>query len=481
MKTYHIVLSMLFIFIQGCKSQPDGAEITQKSDLDWKNIETQIDELVQQYQSLDIFSGVILITDHSQTRYHKAFGLADREKAIKNTLDTKFDIGSMNKTFTQMVILKLVENGKLHLDDLIGNYLDGIDPVAAKKATINDLLHHTSGYGDYLTYEYDDLPAKEKTYEKTLARVKAMPLEFEPGTDQVYSNIGYILLGSIIENITGNSYFQNVQQIILDPLELKNTSMNPKGDTEQMAIGYYRTVDDQIVSNDNFIEYPKPDGGFRSTASDIVKFYNEFHYGSKILKRETKMKDDFFSAIQAHNNSGAAIPHAGGYPGANTAKYEILRDKISILVFANMDEPVAELLGAGILAIVRNQEPKSPSYPAVPNICNHYKKHGIEYIKVNFEALTQNFHPTDPRGIILNQVGYYYLNELKSVEDALKIFALNTEFFGDEDPNVWDSLGEAYYHKGEKKSALKAYNRAISIDPEFPPSLEMIRKIKSEM
>ncbi len=483
MKNKHFILSLFLLLFFGCSGQPSKNKQAKKSEnsLEWNTISSKIDNLIKDYQKLDIFSGVILVADNGTPVYNKAFGLANREKGIKNTMQTKFDIGSMNKTFTQVVILKLLEEDKLKLDDPIGMYLTGIDATAAKKATINSLLNHTSGYGDYLTHEYNELPLSEKTFEKTLARVKKMPIEYEPDTDQVYSNIGYILLGAIIEKVSGKSYFDNVQDIILTPLQLNNTSMNPKGNVEDMAIGYFRTVDDKLVSNDGFIEYPKPDGGFRSTAADIIKFYNEFHYGNTILKMETKMQDEFFKAIQPHANTGGAIPHAGGYPGANTVKFEILRDKISILVFANMNEPVAEKLGAGILAIVRGQEPEKPSYPAIPNVYKHYSKHGLEYVKDNFETLTMNFHPTDPRGIILNQVGYFYLNEKKSTEDAIKLFKLNTELFGNEDPNVWDSLGEAYYKDGQKKEALKAYEKALSIDPNFPPSLKMVKKLKKEL
>ncbi len=475
-----LIFNLLLVFLS-CQGQNAENRNLSISNNDWEEIETKIDQLVSEYQNLDIFSGVILVADHGTPTYHKAFGMANRDEKIPNALNTKFDIGSMNKTFTKVVILKLLEEGRLDLEDKIGQYLSGLNTRSSKLVTINQLLNHTSGYGDYLTYEYDQLPTEEKTFHKTFERVKNSPLEFEPGTNQMYSNIGYILLGAIIEKISGKSYFDNVDEYILLPLGLNETSMKPKHEAENLTVGYYRTVDGKIISNEGILEYPKPDGGFRSTALDIIKFYNEFHYGNKILKMETKMKDEFFSAIQPHANTGGAIPHAGGYPGSNTVKYEILRDKISILVFANMDEPVAEQLGAGILAIVRNQEPEKPSFPAVPNIYKVYNKKGIDYIRSNFEVLIKNFHPTDPKGIILNQVGYFFLNERKSVDDAIKLFTLNTELFGNEDPNVWDSLGEAYYVKGQKKEALEIYNKALEIDPEFPPSLKMVEKIKKEL
>lgn len=474
MKSKQILIGVLLI----C-SVHNGFSQNQRPRLILKGIESKIDQLVKEYQDLDIFSGVVLVSDQGKPVYHKAFGLANREKGIPNTLETKFDIGSMNKTFTRVLILKLFEEGKLKLDDQASDYLNGLGVEASKKVTINQLLNHTSGFGDYLSMEYDQLPRSEKTMEKVLERVKQMPLEFEPGTDQRYSNVGFILLGGIIESVTGKSYYDNVNYYILSPLDLTQTSMKPKSEVENLATGYYRTVDGKIVSNDGFIEFPKPDGGFRATATDILKFYDEFHYGNLILGHETKMKDKFFKMIQPYTSTGDAIPHAGGYPGANTVKYEILRDRVSIIVFANMDEPVAEDLGARILAILRGQNPEKPSFPAVPNVYRAYEKNGLDYVKSHFWELIENFHPTDPKGIILNQVGYFYLRG-KKLDKAIEIFELNTELFGDEDPNVWDSLGEAYYTMGERVKALEAYKRALSLDAEFPSAKEMVHKIETE-
>ena len=191
------------------------------------------------------------------------------------------------------------------------------------------------------------------------------------------------------------------------------------------------------------------------------------------------MKDDFFRGIQQYADTGDAIPHAGGYPGANTVKYEILRDNVSIIVFANMDEPVAEDLGAGILAILRGQTPKKPSFPAIQNVYRAYEENGLDYVESNFWELIENFHPTDPKGIILDQVGYFYLRG-NMLEKAVEIFALNAKLFGEEDPNVWDSLGEAYLFKGERLKALEAYKIALRLDPQFSSAREMVKKIESE-
>ena len=233
----------------------------------------------------------------------------------------------------------------------------------------------------------------------------------------------------------------------------------------------------EIENNNGFVEMSNPDGGFQSTASDILKFYREYHYGNVLLKEETKMKSEFYRMTREHMTTGGAIPMAGGFNGSNTVHYEILRDQISIIVFANMDEPVAEQLGIGILAIIRGEKPMNPSLPAIQNVYKAYNEHGIEYVKSNFDDLIVNFHPTDLKSIILNQIGYEFLFE-DDLEEAIKVFQLNVDLFGKEDANVWDSLGEAYLLKGNKHKALEYYKKALQIDPNFPTALEAVQKLE---
>ncbi|MEM9687360.1 MAG: tetratricopeptide repeat protein, partial [Bacteroidota bacterium] len=186
----------------------------------------------------------------------------------------------------------------------------------------------------------------------------------------------------------------------------------------------------------------------------------------------------FFRMIREHATTGGAIPHAGGFPGANTVAYEILRDKISIIVFANMDEPIAEQLGAGILAIIRGQEPQKPTLPAIQNVYQAYNTHGLDYVKDNFFALIVNFHPEDPKSVILNNIGYEFLKD-NAIKKALELFTLNTELFP-QDPNVWDSLGEAHIKNGTKAKAIQYYKKALAIDPDFPSAKRMLTRLEKE-
>lgn len=445
------------------------------------NLGQQIDTLVRQYQDLDIFSGVVLVAEQGKPVYHKAFGLADRESKRKNTLDTKFDIGSMNKAFTKVVILRLVSQGKLHLDDLLGKFLDGFDPVAGQKVTVQMLLEHTSGFGDYFNAEYQQLTYEQKQMNRLVELIRKMPLLFEPGTDRQYSNAGYLLLGAIIEKVTGKDFLTVVDEMIVQPMGMHDTFVREKYQTPERAIGYTTTMRGNLEANDFLQDPPSPAGGFYSTTSDMLKFFRAYHYGTSLWDEATRKLDPMYGFLADNMDSGGAITHAGGFPGANTVHYEVLRDGISILVFANMDEPVAEKLGFGILSIIRGKVPEKPVLPAHRWVYQAYREKGIDYVRENFETLTANWTDQDPKDMLLNMIGYnlLYSDDASELDQAIEIFSLNAELFP-EVANVWDSLGEAWLKKGDKQKALTAYKKALAIRPDLPSALAAVKQLEKE-
>lgn len=299
---------------------------------------------------------------------------------------------------------------------------------------------------------------------------------FEPGTEQEYSNAGYVLLGLIAEKATGKSYYDLVEERILDPLDMNDTFLREKYTVPNRAIGYYKTMKGELINNDHLQEIPTPAGGFYSTTSDILTFYRAFHYGDKLWDEETRSLDEAYPFYQEHMTTGGAMTHAGGFEGANTVLYEILRDRISVVVFANMDEVVAEDLGAGILAIIRGEEPTSPNLSANQAVYQAYTRHGADYVKNNWEELTTNFHPQDPKDLILNMIGYTLLHS-GEVQEAVEIFRLNTEMFPDV-ANCWDSYGEALLETGNREEALSAYKKALEIRPDMQSAIDAVQRLE---
>ena len=167
---------------------------------------------------------------------------------------------------------------------------------------------------------------------------------------------------------------------------------------------------------------------------------------------------------------------AGGFEGFNTAMYQVISEDQSIIVFANMDEPVAEQIGYGILQILRGQQPEQVKLPAIQNVRKSFEEKGFEFVKQNFEDLTTNYHPHDPKDWILNDLGYAYWYGRNDIDRAIELFKLNTELFP-KVANAWDSLGEAFHKKGEKSRAKECYQIALEIDPELESAKEKLREL----
>lgn len=441
-----------------------------------EGFETQIDQVVADYQALEIFSGIVLVARDGTPFYEKAFGLADRDRNIPNSPTTLFDIGSMNKTFTSVVVKQLAEEGKLNLNDKLVDYIPGFEDPRASEITLLHLLEHRSGFGDYHSRGYFDLPLEERKLWPIVERAKSTELLFDPGTGDEYSNLGYVILGGVIEKAAGRSYFEEVRERIVEPLGLENTYLTELDRVaDRAAKGYLYTPLGVLEENAAVQDLPNPDGGFLSTARDILTFYHSYYYDTLLLSAQTRENDPFFQYLR-ELPEGRATGAAGGFEGFNSVYLQVISDDVSILVLANMDEPVAERIGSDILALYRGEVPEKPVLPAVQLVRRNYLEHGTEYIKQHFDSLTVNFHPTDPKDLILNQLGYAYLYGAEDPERAVELFRLNTELFPDV-ANCWDSYGEALRASGKMDEAVAAYQKALDLRP----GLESAQSALNEM
>ena len=431
-----------------------------------ENFTQQIDSLVQDYLDLKIFSGVVLVAENGRPVYYKAFGIANRNTDQPVELTTLFDIGSMNKTFTSIVVRQLAAEGKLALSDPLTDYVTGFRDPRAAEITLTHILEHRSGFGDYHSRDYFELPEADRSLNAIVDRAKEEQLLFAPGADEAYSNLGYVILGKVIEVASGTSYFENVRKRIVEPLGLTDTYLNDFEDLEnRIAKGYYFNPLGELEESAPIQDVPNPDGGFLSTAADILKFYRSYYYDHVLLSRDVKASDPFFEFLKGLS-SGKATGSAGGFEGFNSVLLQVYREDFSIVVLANMDEPVAERIGSDILALYRGDTPEKPQLPAVQNVRIHYEQNGIDFVRDHFEELTVNFHPTDPKEYILNTLGYAYLYRKEATDTALEFFELNTQLFP-ESANCWDSYGEALKIHGDIKGARQAYARALDLDPEM--------------
>ena len=188
----------------------------------------------------DKFSGVVLIAKDGKPVFEKAYGLANKAKNIPNNTETRFNLGSMNKMFTAVAIAQLAEAGKLSFDDTVGKHLpDYPNKDVANKVTIHQLLTHTSGLGSYWNAKFEAKKATIKSVSDYLALFADEPLKLEPGKRFQYSNSGFIVLGAIIEKVSGQSYYDYVREHIYKPAGMKNTdAYEMTANTPNLAMGY---------------------------------------------------------------------------------------------------------------------------------------------------------------------------------------------------------------------------------------------------
>jgi len=157
--------------------------------------------------------------------YRKAFGMANLELSVPMGVENVFEIGSITKQFTAVSILMLMEQGKLNLEDEITKYIPDY-PTHGKKITIHHLLNHTSGIKSYTSMKsFIATAAIDKTPEELIDVFKNEPMDFDPGEKWLYNNSGYIILGHIIEEISGKSYEDFVTANIFNPLKMENSRM----------------------------------------------------------------------------------------------------------------------------------------------------------------------------------------------------------------------------------------------------------------
>jgi len=188
----------------------------------------------------DRFSDVVLLAKDGKPVFEKAYGMADKGGSVPNRTDTKFNLDSVSKMFTGVAIARLAEAGKLSFDDPVGRHVAGLPAEIADKVTIEHLLTHTSDLGDFMSPEYHARKDSIRTIPEFMRFVVNQPLLFEPGSAHLYSNAGYVLLGAVIESVTGQSYYDYIRDHVAIPAGMENTDFYEKdGDTLNLARGYF--------------------------------------------------------------------------------------------------------------------------------------------------------------------------------------------------------------------------------------------------
>jgi CubicO group peptidase (beta-lactamase class C family) len=322
----------------------------------------RMEQVIQSYVANQQFMGTVLMAQDGKVLIDKGYGFANLEWQLPNTPTTKFRLGSLTKQFTAASILLLEERGKLKVEDPVKKYMADA-PAAWDKVTIFHLLTHTSGIPSLTSFpDFQARKGESMTPEKLVAWFRDKPLEFEPGEKWNYSNSGYILLGYLIEKISGQTYSDFVQQNIFTPLGMKDSGYDSNAAIiVHRAAGYTQGLKGPVNTAYVDMTIPFSAGALYSTTEDLLR-WEQGLFGGKVLtaasltKMTTPFKQDYaFGLGVVTNNGRKVITHAGGIEGFNTQLSYYPDDKLVVAVLANLNGPFAGQI-AGKLAQVAHGE-----------------------------------------------------------------------------------------------------------------------------
>lgn len=312
-----------------------------------------LDAFATHLAETDRFSGVLVIEQNGKRLYGKAFGLADRENNVPVSMDTPFLFASQGKMFTAVAVLQLIHSGKLGFDDSIGKYLTGYPNREMAKVTIRQLLAHQGGTGDIgvLQPEEGGNRAWVRCIDDLIKLNGNKAPSFEPGSEFEYSNYGFVLLGAVVEKISGQSYYAYLDEHVFGPAGMTATSYPDIEHMSGTARGYAQQSTGNLVSSADQLPWRgTPAGGGVTTADDEVRFVEALKAGKLIpatlLSEAIKQQTDWYG--YGFISSGPDVfphwGHGGGAAGNSAALSIYPTNNMTMACPSNRDPPVCDRL-----------------------------------------------------------------------------------------------------------------------------------------
>lgn len=311
------------------------------------------DAFAARLAATDRFSGVLVVEQDGKRLYGRHFGLADREDQTPVQLDTPFLFASQGKMFTAVSVLQLIEAGKVGFDDPIGKHLVDYPNREMAKVTIRQLLSHQGGAGDMGVLQPEE--GANRAWVRSIGDLIKLngdrPPGFPPGSRFEYSNYGFVLLGALVEKVSGQSYYDYLAEHVFGPAGMTATGYPTAEQMVNVARGY--TQDESSALKPSADQLPwrgTPAGGGVSTADDEVRFVEALKAGKLIplplLMEATRQQTDWYG--YGFISSGPAeFPHwghGGGAPGNSTALSVYPSNNMTMVCLSNRDPPVCDRL-----------------------------------------------------------------------------------------------------------------------------------------
>ena len=462
--------------------------VTAQTPLNRGNLSYRIDTYLSESED-NGFSGTVLVASQGEIILSKGYGWSDRKNKIPNTTSTIFNIGSISKQFTAAGILKLMEQGKLQTSDRLGEYFEAAPPDK-KDITIHQLLTHTSGISARTGgHRYDAADKKQ-----FLTECFKSKLQSEPGSRHEYANANYILLASILEKVSGQSYDDFLQNSIWRPSHMQHTGYNSiSSKNSRFAHGYYYQVTDGIWTDWGTTKDHLPDndkhwysvgkGDILSSAEDLYKWHLSLN-DNKVLTATTR---DIQEAPYVAENLESTSHYAYGWAifrssrgtkivahdGSNGIYYanliRFVDEDVVIITLSNLimgydSENVAWEISNMVFDSTYIAKPVARySYEIVHEFMNANKPSDVMMLPGVLKR--ELGHEFDDHSV-LNRIGYRNLRNELEPGWALELLILNAKLFPKKDGNIWDSLGEAYFFYGLLEESQKSFETALELKSE---------------
>jgi CubicO group peptidase (beta-lactamase class C family) len=453
------------------------------------------EHFLEELNTYEELSLAVMIAKDGVPVLETTYGLANRSFAVPNRVDTKFNLASMNKMFTAVAIMQLVQQGKLDLDGTVGDYVpDYPNDEVKNSVSIYQLLTHTAGMGNIFGPLYNQTPVNRfQTVDDYLPLFIDDPVRFAPGSKYEYSNAGYILLGYLIERITGRDYHAYVKDNIFIPAGMNDTDCyDVQYPVPNLAIGYSRSKARSQEYEYKTIEFMKmtkggPAGGGYSTVGDLTKF-GEALFGNRLLNEKytdltTTGKipvDDIwqggeygFGFLEQVINGHRIVGHSGNFAGIRSTLKIYPNEGLSIAILSNFDrDQGAEELEYYIRERINGETDFTRSYLQTKRIIRTVELEGYSVAAKEYEQIRGEVRLYEG---LINTRGYFLLGKRK-YEQAIDLFAFNVFAFPGSG-NAHDSLAEAYMTIGDNENAIKHYRKALEIDPSLESATEALEKL----
>lgn len=472
-----------------------------------KDTTRSIEDLLRFLDENRLYQGVVVVADGEQVICEHASGFANQEWQIPNTLDTRFQIGSISKQFTAVLVLMLVEDGRISLSDPIGDYLPELGRYWVDDVTIHHLLSQTSGIPNYTLLDgyLDCIDKKRYSRDEFLDLLVADSLmdslHFDPGTTFDYSNTNYLFAGLIVERVTGESFEAVLGERILEPLGMRDTgAFDDLRLIPRRAYGYEKTPNDTYEPTLFSAVSPKsvPSGGLYSTARDLLTWHRALQ-GNRLLGEE--MMERFNTPHHRFSESEGyaygnyceeyvvdesrrlrVLEHGGSSFGTSTMLYRLPETGECIVLLLNGGlgrETFLSSTARAIVDLLHGKETHMPRCPLLGAIGYTAITKDADAVLEHYRFLKQHraeayeFNPGE-----LSTLGHVLIQLLNDRETAERIFLMNADEYPRE-ASVYLDLGRFYLQDGRRAEALEYLRRAVPLSGDDEELDQLIEQAES--